>query len=87
MDRKPANIPVYNFKTHKRFNLFFLYKIPEFRDEQTIPLKPTDIVLFEGILALYDEVYQDKFIWIIMNLLSNVENKKPDDIQNFRSLR
>lgn len=46
LDRKPVNIPIYDFKTHSR-------------EEKTKKINPADIILFEGIHALFDERLRD----------------------------
>lgn len=44
LDGKEIQVPVYNFTTSKRENYF-----------QAV--KPNNLIIFEGILALYDKVY------------------------------
>lgn len=43
LDGKEIDMPIYNFKVSKR-------------EEFSEKIKPTNLIIFEGILALYDKV-------------------------------
>lgn len=46
LDGKPTEVPVYNYKNHKRNDKWEL-------------IKPTKIIIFEGFLALYDDQFNN----------------------------
>lgn len=64
---KEVNMPVYDFKNHNR-------------SDETILVKPTKVIMLEGILALYDEE-----IRALSNLLIFVESEA--DIRFIRRLK
>ena len=64
---KEIDSPVYDFSNHNRSN-------------KTITVKPTKVIILEGILALYDEVIRD-----LSNILIFVESEA--DIRFIRRLK
>ncbi|MBQ3253586.1 MAG: uridine kinase [Acholeplasmatales bacterium] len=64
---KEIDSPVYDFSNHNRSN-------------KTITVKPTKVIILEGILALYDEVIRD-----LSNILIFVESES--DIRFIRRLK
>lgn len=67
LNGNPINMPVYDFKNHNR-------------SDETILVKPTKVIMLEGILALYDEEIRN-----LSNILIFVESEA--DIRFIRRLK
>ena len=67
LNGNPINMPVYDFKNHNR-------------SDETILVKPTRVIMLEGILALYDEEIRN-----LSNILLFVESEA--DIRFIRRLK
>lgn len=67
LNGNPINMPVYDFKNHNR-------------SDETILVKPTRVIMLEGILALYDEEIRN-----LSNILIFVESEA--DIRFIRRLK
>ena len=62
LDGTQVEIPIYDFKTHTRYhilNLMWLLLIFSSRKSEVRTIYPVDVVLFEGILVLYDPEIRD----------------------------
>ena len=62
LDGKQVDIPIYDFKTHTRYhipNVMWFCSDFLLRKSEVRTIYPVDVVLFEGILVLYDPEIRD----------------------------
>ena len=67
LNGKSIEMPVYSFVTSSR-------------EEKTIPTKPSNLIIFEGIFALYDKRIRD-----IMDMMIFVDTEKKSDLSEYMS--
>lgn len=67
LDGKVCKVPVYDFKTNSRYNVYFLIVIScDFsrinrKTDEFVTIYPADVLLFEGILVFYFPEVRDIF--------------------------